>query len=160
MLLTPQIPLLFMGAELALRNDPRYLGAPARADDNRWMHRPEMDWHAARRRHDPAALEGRIFAGMRRLIAARKGLLALRAGGESAVVGVDNGHVFAWRRRHPRSGTFIGLANFSEQPQSIEAAAIGHFGWLETALSSDGPLEVREGRAHLPALSFVWLIER
>jgi amylosucrase len=154
------IPLIYMGDEIALRNDFGYLADPALADDNRWMHRPWMDWAAAGRRTDPASLEGMAFAGMRRLATARKDLLALRTGGESAILGVDNGHVFAWRRRHPRSGTFIGLANFAEDSQSIEASAIGHYGWLETALSSDGPLQVREGRAHLPRLSFAWLIER
>ncbi|MBM2623154.1 hypothetical protein JIG36_47425 [Actinoplanes sp. LDG1-06] len=154
------IPLIYMGDELGMRNDLSYLDDEARRDDNRWMHRPRMDWDAAARRHDPATLEGRVYAGLRELIAARKDLLALRGGGETATVGVDNGHVFAWRRRHPRSGTFVGLANFSEQPQTVEAAAIGHYGWLETALSSDGPLVVREGRAHLPGLGFVWLIER
>jgi amylosucrase len=154
------IPLIYMGDEIALRNDFGYLADPALADDNRWMHRPSMDWAAAGRRTDPGSLEGMAFAGMRRLATARKDLLALRTGGESAILGVDNGHVFAWRRRHPRSGTFIGLANFAEDSQSIEASAIGHYGWLETALSSDGPLQVREGRAHLPGLSFAWLIER
>jgi amylosucrase len=84
----------------------------------------------------------------------------LRTGGEGAVLGVDNGAVFAWRRRHPRSGTFVGLANFSEEPQTVDAAALGRFGWLETALGSDGPLVVREGRAHLRGLGFVWLVER
>jgi amylosucrase len=154
------IPLIYMGDELAMRNDAGYLDDPALADDNRWMHRPTMDWAAAGRRHDPATLEGMVYAGLRRMVAARKDLLALRAGGESGILGVDNGHVFAFRRRHPRSGTFIGLANFAERPQSISAAAIGHYGWMETALSSDGPLEVREGRAVLPALGFAWLIER
>jgi amylosucrase len=119
-----------------------------------------MDWAAAARRHDPASVEGRVFARIRELAWARKDLLALRTGGELEVVGVDDPAVFAWRRRHPRSGTFIGLANFAEEPRSFDAAAIGHYGWLETALSSDGPLEVREGRATVPALGFVWLIER
>ena len=154
------IPLIYMGDELAMRNDHTYLDDPALADDNRWMHRPRMDWAAAARRHDPATTEGRVFAGLQRLAAARKDLLALRTGGESAVLGVDNGAVFAWRRRHPRSGTFIGLANFSEEPQTVDAAVLGGYGWLETALSSDGPLQVREGRAHLPGLGFVWLAER
>jgi amylosucrase len=154
------IPLIYMGDELAMRNDHSYLDDPALADDNRWMHRPHMDWAAAARRHDPASVEGRVFARLRELAWARKDLLALRAGGEMEVLGVDDPAVFVWRRRHPRSGTFIGLANFAEEPRSFDAAAIGHYGWLETALSSDGPLEVREGRAHLPALGFVWLIER
>jgi amylosucrase len=154
------IPLIYMGDEIAMRNDHSYLDDPARADDNRWMHRPAMDWAAAARRHDPGTLEGRIFGWMRRLAFARKDLLALRSGGELDILGVDNGSIFAWRRRHPRSGNFVGLANFSEDPQSVGTAAFAHYGWLETALSSDGPLEVHEGRAHLPGLGFVWLVER
>jgi amylosucrase len=154
------IPLIYMGDEIAMRNDQSYLADPALADDNRWMHRPAMDWVAAGRRHDGTTLEGRVFGWMRRLVAARRDLLALRTGGEREILGVDNGAVFAWRRRHPRSGTFLGLANFAESPQSVEASAIGRFGWLETVLSSDGPLEVHEGRAQLPGLGFVWLAER
>ena len=154
------VPLIYMGDELAMRNDHGYLDDPALADDNRWMHRPRMDWAAAGRRHDPATLEGRVFGWLRRLAATRKDILALRTGGESAVLGVDNGAVFAWRRRHPRSGNFVGLANFSEEPQSVSTAAFSPYGWLETALASDGPLQVREGRAHLPPLAFAWLVER
>jgi amylosucrase len=154
------IPLIYMGDELAMRNDHSYLDDPALADDNRWMHRPRMDWAAASRRHDPATLPGRVFGWMKRLSAARRDILALRSGGELEILGVDQGAIFAWRRRHPRSGTFVGLANFAEDAQSVSTASFGQFGWLETALSSDGPLEVREGRAHLPGLGFVWLVER
>ena len=154
------IPLVYMGDELAQRNDHGYLDDPALADDNRWMHRPPMDWTAAARRHDPSTVEGRVFGWMRRLAAARKETLALRAGGESEVIGVDNGAVFAWRRRHPRSGNFVGLANFAESEQSVGTGAFGRYGWLETVLDSDGPVEVRDGRAYLPGLGFAWLVER
>ena len=154
------IPLIYMGDELALRNDPAYLDDPARADDNRWMHRPHMDWAAAERRHDPASVEGRVFTRLQELAAARTNVLSLRTGGELEIMNVEDDAVFAWRRKHPRSGNFIGLANFGENERSFSAAPIGRHGWLETALSSDGPLEVRDGRAHLPALGFVWLVER
>jgi amylosucrase len=154
------IPLIYMGDELAMRNDHSYLQDPALADDNRWMHRPRMDWAAARRRKDPATLEGRVFGWMQTLSAARKDLLPLRTGGEIEILGVDRSAIFAWRRRHPRSGNFVGLANFAEAPETVGTGSFGHLGYLETALSSDGPLEVREGRAHLPALGFVWMVER
>ena len=85
-----------------MRNDHSYQADPALADDNRWMHRPPMDWTAAARRHDGTTLEGRVFGWMRRLVAARQDLLALRTGGEREILGVDNGAVFGWRRRHPR----------------------------------------------------------
>ena len=64
------IPLLYMGDELALRNDTGYLDDPERAPDNRWMHRPPMDWAAAARRSDPAIAGG---PGVRRDAAARAG---------------------------------------------------------------------------------------
>ena len=39
---------------------------PALADDNRWMHRPPMDWAAAERRLLPETVEERLFAALRR----------------------------------------------------------------------------------------------
>src|SRR3954447_17287712 len=67
------LPLVYMGDELGLRNDPGYESDPARADDNRWMHRPPMDWAAAERRTDPATVEGRLWAGLKRLRAGAPG---------------------------------------------------------------------------------------
>ena len=61
------IPLIYMGDELATRNDPRWHEDPAHGGDNRWMHRPPMDWALAARRGDPDSLEGRMFAAIRAL---------------------------------------------------------------------------------------------
>ena len=51
------IPLVYMGDELGLRNDHSYEADPALADDNRWLHRPPMDWDVAARRDLPGTLE-------------------------------------------------------------------------------------------------------
>nr|WP_207955736.1 alpha-amylase family protein [Rubrobacter marinus] len=48
------IPLIYMGDELGLAADHSYLEDPNRRDDNRWMHRPRMDWRKAARRHSRA----------------------------------------------------------------------------------------------------------
>ena len=53
----------------------------------------------------------------------------------------------------------MGLANFAETGQSVDTAAFGRYGWLETVLATDGPLDVHEGRAYLPPLGFAWLVE-
>ncbi len=74
------VPLLYMGDELGLRNDPHWADDPAHAGDNRWQHRPPMDAAAAARRHDPATVEGRLFRGLARLGRTRAGLVNLRAG--------------------------------------------------------------------------------
>ena len=153
------IPLLYMGDELALRNDTGYLADPERAPDNRWMHRPPMDWAAAARRTDPTTLEGRVFAQLQRLGAARRALPALRGGGECTVLDVGNDAVLAFRRRHPRSGTFVGLANFSQAPQTVDADTVTGFGTFEPVLTSDGPPELRADRVLLPGLGFAWYAE-
>jgi amylosucrase len=158
------VPLLYMGDELALRNDHSYLQDPSLAPDNRWMHRPRMDWAAAERRTQPTTLEGKVFGWLQRLANARRDTLALRAGGELAVLEFDDPHVLGWRRRHPRSGLFVGLANFAEHDASVPLAALHPFGYdaaggLLLLLSSDGPLDIRDGRLFMRALSFVWLAE-
>jgi amylosucrase len=153
------IPLVFMGDELAFGNDRGYLADPALAPDNRWMHRPPMDWVAAARRSDPATLEGRVFPWFQRLGEVRRSLVALRGGGESTLLDAGNDAVLAWSRRHPRGGGFVGLANFSSEPQAVDADTVTGFGAFSVALSSDGPLGVGEGRLLLPGLGFAWLAE-
>jgi amylosucrase len=158
------VPLLYMGDELALRNDPSYRDDPALADDNRWLHRPQMDWAAARRRTDPKSLEGRTFGWIQRLGQARKNTLALRTGGESEVIDVGDGRVLTWRRRHPRSGTFAGLANFASEDVWVDGSRFGlhqpgHGEPLQTLLSSDGPPETSNGWIRVPGLGFLWLLD-
>src|SRR3954454_15537772 len=41
------LPLIYMGDELGLLNDHGWERDPLRRADNRWMHRPAMDWQAA-----------------------------------------------------------------------------------------------------------------
>ena len=50
------IPLLYMGDELAMLNDRTYTSVAEHADDNRWLHRPQMSWVVAERRHDPSTV--------------------------------------------------------------------------------------------------------
>jgi amylosucrase len=153
------IPLLYMGDELALRNDTGYLDDPARAPDNRWMHRPPMDRSAMERRHDEATVEGRVFTRLCRLGEVRRSLPALHAGGELTVLDVGNPHVLAWRRRHPRTGAFVGLANLSPAAQLVDADTVTGFGTFSPVLASDGRPEFRADRLLLPGLGFAWFAE-
>jgi amylosucrase len=153
------IPLLYMGDELALRNDTGYLADPERAPDNRWMHRPPMDWAAAGRRTDPGTLEARVFGELRRLGEVRRSLLALRGGSESVVLDAGDDAVLVWRRRHPRSGDFVGVANFAAGPRAVDADTVTGFGTFTHVHGSDGPLQVSDGRLVVPGLGFAWFAE-
>jgi amylosucrase len=153
------IPLIYMGDELALRSDAGWAADPAHEHDNRWMHRPLMDWDAAARRHDPGSLEGRVFAAVRGLSAARRSLLALRSGGRTELLPTENRSVLAYRRAHPRSAPFLALTNFSDVTQAVGAGIIARAGLYEPAHvhSSTGQLSISAGRIELAPWSFLWL---
>jgi amylosucrase len=153
------IPLIYMGDELALCNDGRWAGDPARRHDNRWMHRPVMDWAAAARRTDPCSVEGRVFGAIRGLAEARRGLLALRSGGRTTILPTDNRGVLAYRRAHPRSAPFLALTNFSDTAQSVDARIVDRAGLRQPrhVHSTTGELVTSTDRIQLPPWCFTWL---
>jgi amylosucrase len=156
------LPLIYMGDELAIRSDPGWASDPAHAHDNRWMHRPLMDWDLAGRRNDPESLEGRVFAGIRRLAEARRSLLALRAGGSTELLPAGNRSVLAFRRAHPRSAPFLSLTNFSDAIQSADVGIIARAGLHQPGHvhSTAGRLDIGDGRIELPPWGFAWLTGR
>ena len=67
--------------------------------------------------------------------------------------------MLVWRRRHPRSGTFVGVANFSPAAQLVDADTVTGVGTFRSVLASDGPPEFRADRLLLPGLGFAWFAE-
>ena len=112
------VPLIYMGDEIGLLNDPSYLDDVNLAGDNRWMHRPVMDWGLAGTRQEWWTVAGRIFHGMRRLLEARRRTAALHAQTGTFAVWTHNEAVFGLLRDSPR-GRVLVLANFSERPQHV-----------------------------------------
>ena len=143
-------------------NDPRWSEDPAHGDDNRWLHRPAMDWAQAARRSDPDSVEGRVFAAIRALIAARRALLALGSGGDTEILPTENRHVLAYRRAHPRSAPFLSLTNFSDYPQTVDAGLVARARLHEPrhVHSTTGEAVMAAGRIELPPWSFAWLTGR
>jgi amylosucrase len=147
------LPLIYMGDELGLRNDPVGAADP----DNRWMHRPHMDWKAAERRHDPASVEGRLWAGLRRLIAARRATRAIHVQGASEPLFTGNEHVFALRREQAGERLLV-LANFTADPQVVSREALRGFELTGAAAEVDGrALEAHEDIVVLAPYQHLWL---
>lgn len=121
------IPLIYMGDEIGLYNDYSYLADPERGRDNRWMHRPVMDWARAAERHDPATIPGQLYHEIQVLIQARQAIRELHGGTPAVTLMTGNSHVFAYARKYPGS-PFVGLANFSEYPQKISSRVIEQLG--------------------------------
>lgn len=122
------VPLLYMGDELGLLNDATYLTDPDLAGDNRWLHRPPMDWDRAAERHRWDKPAGRLFRGLTSMIAARRQTAALHAQAGSYAVWTHNESVFGLLRDSPR-GRLLVLANFSDRPQSTPGYRLAETGF-------------------------------
>lgn len=154
------IPLIYMGDELGLFNDRSYLSDSAKAEDNRWMHRPAMDWTKAASRHDPTSIVGRIYKGLLGLIAVRKSTPALHCFGLIQPMWTDNDHVFALSRQHP-TGQLLVLANFHESEQSVKADLLqygGLGGNIRNLLAEGSAPTLADGRIRLAAYESMWLV--
>ena len=117
------LPLLYMGDELGMLNDKNYLNDPAKAEDNRWIHRPEMDWSLAKSAEKGRGVEGAINKSIRSLIRARKSLPSLHAATTTEVFTTNNPAVVIFRRKHA-AGTLIQIYNLSEQAQKVSMHTI------------------------------------
>jgi amylosucrase len=150
------IPLIYMGDEIGLFNDEGYVADPAKAEDNRWLHRPSMDWDtalAAAAGELGHTVPGQIRDRMQRLIDTRKRLDSLHAGVATQVRSGRGLGVAIFDRKHP-AGNLIQLYNLSDGNRFVNTDELGgmwgevvdeltgHHIWLNEGLPM-APYEVR-----------------
>jgi len=150
----PGVPLIYMGDELAMGNDPSYRDDPQRKHEGRWLHRPAMDWQLAVQRHDATSLSGMVYRRLRGLIQQRSALPALAADQALGSLVLNDPGLFALTR----GDSFVALHNFSDQPIEVDLATIGD-GWKLLAI--DGNVDVtapsEDACLVLPAYGVRWL---
>ncbi len=151
------VPLLYMGDEFAVRNDDSYLLDPAKADDNRWMHRPAMDWSLAERRSIADSLEGKAFEIFVALGRDRSRLGALDGAQPSSVLDLHDARVFAFTRLHPLAGSFVMVANFSNQTAQVSFESVGMSGEATVERATGAHLE--SGGLRLEPMAYAWLTD-
>jgi len=153
------LPLIYMGDELGLLNDASYLAEPDKADDNRWMHRPLMDWDAAELRHNSATVPGRLFAGLQRLVAARRATRAIHVQGEVEPIWTGNDHVFGLCRAQAGERLLV-IGNFTAEPQPVALDALRGFPLTDAAGDVDGrPVERHADVVVLAPYQHLWLAD-
>ena len=109
------IPMLFYGDEVGYTNDYSYLNDPGKSYDNRWMHRPMIDWNKNERIHQPGTIEYMIFQGTRLLISIRKDLFAVGDYKNLTWLSPHNVHVAGFLRSYEDKKLY-GVFNFSNEP--------------------------------------------
>jgi amylosucrase len=68
------LPMLFYGDEAGYTNDYSYLTDPAKSYDNRWMHRPVIDWQKNENIEVEGTTEHAVFSATQRLLFLRSKL--------------------------------------------------------------------------------------
>lgn len=150
------IPLLSLGDEVGQLNDPSYKDTPATAKDSRWVGRPYRPDALYDQRHDPATTAGAVFAGMKRLIAARRAAPAL-AGNDISGFTTGNPHVLGYIRRVVNAEVCV-LANFEDTAQQITAAQFTGWPLQMTDLISGAALVPGTGLTLAPH-QVLWLCD-
>jgi amylosucrase len=148
------LPVIWMGDELGLLNDPDWAEEPGHAEDNRWAHRPRMPWPA------PADTHG-INADLRSLIAARRDLPHLHASTAAHVLDPRDPGVLLVLRPHPL-GPMLGAYNVADRPGHVPHQLLRDLG-LEPGrvvdrITGRAP-ESWDDAVQLPAYGVVWLTE-
>ena len=147
------IPLLYMGDELGMLNDESYKLDPAKADDNRWIHRPKMDWELASSAANGDGIAGRVYQAISNLIKARKKLAALHASVTSETEARNDGAILLIRRNHA-AGLLTEIYNLTEKTQYLDSYDVA-FGDRTEAIS--GRKMHFAGKVALPPYAAWWI---
>ncbi|MCW8919705.1 MAG: alpha-glucosidase C-terminal domain-containing protein, partial [Gammaproteobacteria bacterium] len=157
------IPLLYYGDELGTINDCGYLEDSHKALDNRWMHRPKIDWETAQLRQRRGTVQQRIFEGLQKMIAVRKTLPAFADYNNRELLESGNPHLFAFLRTNPfqMNDSVLVVGNFDSAPQSLNLSELenrGHFkyGPLQDLYSGETPSHFKD-QLVIPPYRFYWL---
>jgi amylosucrase len=112
------LPVIFYGDESGHINDYSYLKEAGKSYDNRWMHRPVIDWNKKANINITGTAEYRIFAGTQKLIAIRKKLTVIADRKNLTWLTPHNIHVAGYLRAWGDERVYC-LFNFSSQQQLL-----------------------------------------
>jgi len=160
------IPLLYYGDEIGTLNDCTFLEDENKAHDNRWMHRPHIDWQRAEQRNRHGSVEQRIFDGLKRMISVRKSVPAFADYNNRQLLETGNPHLFAFLRSNPQQldDTVLVVANFDSSPQSLTLSEMGNrglfeYGELRDLCSGEVPSMFKD-QLVVPPHRFYWVTDR
>lgn len=108
------LPMLFYGDEVGYTNDYSYQNDPGKSYDNRWMHRPVIDWEKVNRKKVEGTVEEQIFEGTKRLLQIRKENELFSDLSNISWMSPHNIHVAGFIRRKGNERMYC-LFNFSDK---------------------------------------------
>lgn len=126
-------PMLFYGDESGHLNDYSYLDDESKNYDNRWMHRPVIDWEKNVAIDKPGTIEHIIFTSLQKLIRLRKNIPVIADKKNLTWLRPHNNHVAAFLRAWDDDRVYC-LFNLSKRKQSLTWYAFKENGMRPTRL--------------------------
>lgn len=158
------IPLLYYGDSVGTLNNDGYLQDSSKMHDNRWVHRPTLDWDVIALRNEPGTVQQRLFSKIRQLIAIRKEISAFADLNNRELIALENPHLFAFRRyvQTGMNANVVVLANFDVHPQRVELSIFRQKRLLKTEetifdLCTGQVVQIEDDALVIPKLTAYWL---
>jgi amylosucrase len=108
------LPMLYYGDEIGYTNDYTYLNDPGKDYDNRWMHRPLIDWSKNEKRKTAGTLEYMVFENTKKILNIRKSYKTFGDHNNIRWMSCHNIHVAGYVR-YGKSQSYYCLFNYSGQ---------------------------------------------
>ncbi|MFN0190355.1 MAG: alpha-amylase family protein [Aestuariivirga sp.] len=151
------LPLLYMGDEVGLLNDYSFGNVPEHAHDNRWMHRPAMDWELVNKAQGGEGASAQILAGVKHILTRRKAVPHLSALYATRILDTGHPSIFAFVREAD-VGALVALFNFSETWRNVHASVIRQAGVTEFHDQlSDGKVTLHNDQVAVAPYGRIWL---
>ena len=145
------IPVLYSGDEITQENDYSYHEDALKQDDSRYLHRGDLDWEKAARRHDPETPEGRIFSAIRRLETLRAKHRVFDGGADVWLVDTADDAVLSIGRYH-EGEKLLAFFNFSDADCVLSVEELGDY----TDLITGETVDLAE--ISIPSGGYRWLL--
>ncbi len=136
------VPMLFYGDEAAYTNDYSFLKDPGKSYDNRWMHRPVINWEKNKLINVKGSIENQVFSGTQRLVALRKKLSMVADLRNLRWMTPHNIHVAGFVRWREEDKLFC-IFNFNPEPSFLT-----WYAFKEQDPKSDLLFDHWEGKTH------------
>jgi amylosucrase len=160
------IPLLYNGDALGVLNDYSFIEDPTKSNDNRWVHRPKIDWEKAELRKKQGTVEYTIFNALKKMISIRKEISAFADFNNRELLQIDNPHLLCFMRFDPQrpSEKVLAIANFDTNSQYLDLETISNAGFSVYSqfvdLYSGKRPSQHDGRIVLHGYQFYWLTDK
>lgn len=121
------VPMIFYGDETGHVNDYSFLRDTGKSYDNRWMHRPLIDWEQ-KKVGEHGTIEARIFAATQKLIGIRKKLAVVADKKNLTWMTPHNMHIAGYVRTQENEALYC-VFNFSGKTQNLTWYAFREHGF-------------------------------